>query len=387
LPAPVTDTAITDATGGGFPDVVAASGSVDVLATTQLVVRASAGPACAGTPLRMSAEASGYGPLSYQWRRGGMPLTDGGSISGSTTARLTIDPVTAGDSGEYDVVVTDFCTTATSSAATVTIGSPPSAPAITAPDTVAANTAGLAAFAPDLPGHTYTWSLTGGSITAGLGTSSITFTSGSAGTTMGLSLQLSLNGCSATSTRAVQVQFADVLVTDPYSPFIHTIARNGVTAGCGGGNYCPDLLVTRAQMAVFLLISKNGASYTPPPPTGMVFLDVPATAFAAAFIEALAAAQVTSGCGGGNYCPDFYIRRSEMAVFLLSMLEGPSYNPPPATGTVFADVAQNDFAAAYIEELADRSITAGCGGSNFCPNAFVSRAEMAVFLVLTYDLQ
>ena len=125
----------------------------------------------------------------------------------------------------------------------------------------------------------------------------------------------------------------------------------------------------------------------PPPATGLVFLDVPANAFAAAFIEAIAAAQVTSGCGGGNYCPDFFIRRSEMAVFLLRMLEGPTYNPPPATGTVFGDVGAGDFAAAWIEEIADRGISSGCGGGNFCPNAFVSRAQMAVFLVLTFQLE
>jgi len=30
------------------------------------------------------------------------------------------------------------------------------------------------------------------------------------------------------------------------------LAASGVTAGCGGGNFCPDAPVTRAQMATFL---------------------------------------------------------------------------------------------------------------------------------------
>ncbi len=46
--------------------------------------------------------------------------------------------------------------------------------------------------------------------------------------------------------------FNDVPVTDPAFQFIEALVSSGVTAGCGGGNYCPDSPVTRRQMAVFL---------------------------------------------------------------------------------------------------------------------------------------
>jgi len=46
--------------------------------------------------------------------------------------------------------------------------------------------------------------------------------------------------------------FNDVPTTDPAFQFIEAIAASGITAGCGGGNYCPDQPVTRRQMAVFL---------------------------------------------------------------------------------------------------------------------------------------
>ena len=55
--------------------------------------------------------------LTYQWRKDMAPLTDGGTISGATTATLTISPVAATDAGWYDVVVTDDCGSATSDAA------------------------------------------------------------------------------------------------------------------------------------------------------------------------------------------------------------------------------------------------------------------------------
>ena len=35
--------------------------------------------------------------------------------------------------------------------------------------------------------------------------------------------------------------------------FIEILSANGITAGCGNGNYCPDAVVTRDQMAVFLV--------------------------------------------------------------------------------------------------------------------------------------
>lgn len=46
--------------------------------------------------------------------------------------------------------------------------------------------------------------------------------------------------------------FNDVPVSDPAFQFIEALASSGITAGCGGGNYCPDASLTRRQMAVFL---------------------------------------------------------------------------------------------------------------------------------------
>ena len=46
--------------------------------------------------------------------------------------------------------------------------------------------------------------------------------------------------------------FADVPASDGAFPFIEALVSSGITAGCGGGNYCPDANLTRRQMAVFL---------------------------------------------------------------------------------------------------------------------------------------
>jgi hypothetical protein len=91
---------------------------------------------------------------------------------------------------------------------------------------------------------------------------------------------------------------------------------DGITGGCGYGDYCPSLPVTRAQMAVFLLRAKYGSGYLPPAPIG-VFNDVPLGSFADAYIEQLAAEGITGGCGDGNYCPNDPVSRAQMAVFLV----------------------------------------------------------------------
>jgi hypothetical protein len=46
--------------------------------------------------------------------------------------------------------------------------------------------------------------------------------------------------------------FTDVPTSHPFFQFIEALVASGITAGCGGGLYCPDAPLTRGQMAVFL---------------------------------------------------------------------------------------------------------------------------------------
>ncbi len=162
--------------------------------------------------------------------------------------------------------------------------------------------------------------------------------------------------------------FTDVPTTNPFYFYVESLVHSGVTGGCGTELYCPSSPVTRAQMAVFLLKAKFGADHIPPPATGTVFADVPIDAFAAAWIEELAALQITGGCGGGNYCPNGLVTRAQMAVFLLKTEHGSAYLPPDCTG-LFGDVPCPSQFAAWIEQLFNEGITGGCGGGNYCPDA------------------
>ena len=65
-----------------------------------------------------------------------------------------------------------------------------------------------------------------------------------AGVVVGYVLQVSPAPTTAT--------FNDVPTGHPFFQFVEALAASGITAGCGGGDFCPNAPLTRGQMAVFL---------------------------------------------------------------------------------------------------------------------------------------
>ena len=184
--------------------------------------------------------------------------------------------------------------------------------------------------------------------------------------------------------------FSDVPFAYWAHDWIERLYNADITGGCGSNPliYCPEATVTRAQMAVFLLRGIHNAAYNPPSAGSSTgFSDVPLAYWAASWIKQLAAEGITGGCGGGKYCPESPVTRAEMAVFLLRSKHGASYTPPAAGSTTgFTDVPTTHWAAAWIKQLVAEGIATGCGTSTYCPEAPVTRAQMAVFLVRTFEL-
>ena len=168
--------------------------------------------------------------------------------------------------------------------------------------------------------------------------------------------------------------------------WIEAIENAGVNTTCSPGNYCPAGAMTRDEMAIFLLRAKEGGGYTPPACTTPMFSDVPCSSSYAPWINELVRRGVTAGCGGGNYCPTSSVTRAQMAVFLLATLQGPGWSPPACTTPAFSDVPCSSPFAPWINELVRRGVTAGCGSGNYCPNNAVSRDQMAVFVSTNFSL-
>lgn len=187
-----------------------------------------------------------------------------------------------------------------------------------------------------------------------------------------------------------RISFTDVPVDYWAWDFVERLYSARITGGCGTDplRYCPGSAVTRAQMAVFLERGIHGSSFSPPEvgsSTG--FGDVKRTHWASAWIKQLASEGITAGCGNGNYCPEAPVTRAQMAIFLLRAKYGSSYRPPAVgSSTGFGDVRPTYWAAAWIKQLVVEGITAGCGNGNYCPESPVTRDQMAVFLVRTFHL-
>jgi beta-glucanase (GH16 family) len=183
--------------------------------------------------------------------------------------------------------------------------------------------------------------------------------------------------------------FSDVPASHWAASFIERLFSAGITTGCSASPlaYCPDQQANRAQMAIFLLKGMHGSAYVPPAATGSVFSDVPASHWAAAWIEQLAAEGITAGFPDGTFRPSEPVTRAQMAIFLLKAKYGQTYNPPAVgSSTGFTDVPTSHWAAAWIKQLAAEGITAGFPDGTFRPNDAVTRTQMAVFLVKTFDL-
>ena len=139
------------------------------------------------------------------------------------------------------------------------------------------------------------------------------------------------DGSRGTIPMAWLADFLDTPPENQFYDSVQPLVVSGVAAGIGGGNFGPDNATLRQQMAVFLLKGKHGICYVPPPCTG-IFADVPCPSLFADWIEALEAEGITGGCGGGDYCPGATVRRDQMAAFLLKAEHGGAYVPPACSG-------------------------------------------------------
>lgn len=89
------------------------------------------------------------------------------------------------------------------------------------------------------------------------------------------------------------------------------------TDGNGNKLFCPDDSVTRAEMAVFLMRERYGSSTVFPQGQLPLFTDVGTGAFGYADIQRMKIDNITSGCGPTTYCPDSLVTRGEMAIFIM----------------------------------------------------------------------
>ena len=172
-------------------------------------------------------------------------------------------------------------------------------------------------------------------------------------------------------------RFIDVGPDHTFVSEIEWLAERGITRGCNppaNDRFCPDDVVTRGQMAAFLVraLGLVGSG-------NLEFVDGDESIFEGD-IERLAAAGITRGCNpptNDRFCPDDPVTRGQMAAFLVRAL-----GLTVGGGQGFVDTTASVFEA-DIDKLAAAGITRGCNppaNDRFCPDDPVTRGQMAAFL-------
>ena len=109
--------------------------------------------------------------------------------------------------------------------------------------------------------------------------------------------------------------FSDVDSSAWWAPYVQRLVELGVTRGCSTEplRFCPEKIVTRAQMATFLA---RALELEEALPAG--FVDTAGNTHETS-IDALAAASITAGCATDppRYCPEKPVTRAQMATFLV----------------------------------------------------------------------
>jgi hypothetical protein len=104
-----------------------------------------------------------------------------------------------------------------------------------------------------------------------------------------------------------------------FFPYIQKMHELGISSGCTTITYCPDLTVTRGQMAVFIIRARYGTTFDFDYPSTPYFSDATTASVGSFFkyIQRMKMDNITSGCTTTTYCPDLNVTRDQMAVFMI----------------------------------------------------------------------
>jgi subtilisin family serine protease len=199
-----------------------------------------------------------------------------------------------------------------------------------------------------------------------------------------------INSYKALSGSSCTPPFTDVPCDHWAINYIKAVKDAGITKGCNppqNDRFCPEDVVTRAQMAAFIIRAIEGepTNYS----TNPYFSDVPSSHWAFKYIQRVKERNIAQGYAGTNlYGPEDNVTREQMAKMLIMGLvsQGKTSEPPTdycSTGAPFDDVSPSSWSCRYIKKLKELGITQGCNppqNNRYCPQNPVTRAQMATFI-------
>jgi hypothetical protein len=212
------------------------------------------------------------------------------------------------------------------------------------------------------------------------------------------------------------VGYPDVPAGHQFYRFIQIAKQTDIAPGgrTATGNFGPLELVKRGEMAAWVVkaqmddaavnnyLAATGGNFTS-------FQDVPLSNVNQKYIEVMYRRGYTKGCGATTdavrrYCPDDYLTRGQMAVFLIrakmnsvfptvvsgtytGSFGGDLFGLYTPTTTYFSDIDSGPEAAfaPYIRKMRELRITNGTGtGTTYSPTTNLTRGEIAAFIVRAF---
>ena len=168
--------------------------------------------------------------------------------------------------------------------------------------------------------------------------------------------------------------FDDVPSTSPYETYIEAIYNNGITPGCGHGNYCPSSDVAKGTMAAFIIRALYGEtfSYTQTP----YFSDMPATDNLFKYVQKLKDLNITTR--SGTYSSDRYVTWDEMPAFFVRATQVKAGQSTES----FADPQRPYFTGVTAGSKKDLSTTTAAGTHS--GDQTVTRDQLAEFIARAF---
>lgn len=166
-------------------------------------------------------------------------------------------------------------------------------------------------------------------------------------------------------------RFSDVSGSSWYADAVNWAVDNGVTSGTSSTTFSPDQPCTRAQIIAFLYRYKD----SPEVSGTMPFHDVTAHWMQKPVLWA-SQNDITSGTNPTTFGPNITCTRAQVVTFLYRM-QG---SDEKASGQLFSDVPESNYAYDAVSWAKEHNITSGTGDGKFDPNAPCTRSQAITFL-------
>jgi len=169
-------------------------------------------------------------------------------------------------------------------------------------------------------------------------------------------------------------QFIDVPANAWFASYVNVVVTRNLFHGVGDGRFAPNQNMTRAM---FVQVIFNMAGQ-PAGSTNASFVDVPANAWFAQPVNWASNQGIVAGVGPNTFAPNTPITREQMAVMIVRHAEVMNIHLPAGTPITFTDQGSiSPWARSAVDIVSAAGIVSGREGGNFAPQATATRAEVA----------